>query len=207
MSNKRPPNVRKSAESDPRVQRSVRALGAALVELMHEQAFDSITVQDILRRAGVGRATFYSHYRNKEDVLYSNFETFFGRLERALEASRAPTPRVAPVAEFLSHIGAVDRFVRALRDAGRLQATHSLIVDFFASMIERRIALAKDSRPGVPPALVARMLASALMEMVQWSVDRAKSSDAAQFDETFHEMARTTLARSGYVIRRTPLAE
>ena len=55
-------NVRKTASrSDPRVLRSRRALGDALVELLHERRFDDITVQDILDRASVGRATFYAH--------------------------------------------------------------------------------------------------------------------------------------------------
>src|SRR5688572_32486622 len=35
------------------------------VELMRTREFNEITVQDLLDRAGVGRATFYSHFRNK----------------------------------------------------------------------------------------------------------------------------------------------
>ncbi|MBB4934772.1 AcrR family transcriptional regulator [Lipingzhangella halophila] len=54
---------------DRRVRRTRRAIREALVELCAEQRFGSLTVEDILRRADVARATFYAHYRTKEDVL------------------------------------------------------------------------------------------------------------------------------------------
>lgn len=53
-------------------------LGDALVALMHEKNFDEITVQDLLDRAGVGRATFYVHYRDKQDLFLSDVEDFSG---------------------------------------------------------------------------------------------------------------------------------
>ena len=74
MSNKPRVGVRRTDRLDPRSLRSTRALGRALVDLMHESDFQEITVQQILDRAGVGRATFYAHYRNKEDVLQSSYE-------------------------------------------------------------------------------------------------------------------------------------
>ena len=45
----------KARAPDPRAARTTRALGRALVTLLEERAFDAITVQDILDRAGVGR--------------------------------------------------------------------------------------------------------------------------------------------------------
>src|ERR1700752_2902073 len=58
---------------DARVRRTRDALGDALVELMQEKPFDSITVQDVLDRAKVGRSTFYSHYSDKDDALAGRF--------------------------------------------------------------------------------------------------------------------------------------
>ena len=69
------------ARLDARSARTQRALGAALVELMLAQDFDAITVQDVLDGAGVGRSTFYSHFRSKEDLLLSDAERFFTLLE------------------------------------------------------------------------------------------------------------------------------
>jgi AcrR family transcriptional regulator len=58
---------------DRRVAKTRELLEAALLSLIKEKAFDSISVQDIIERANVGRATFYLHYDNKEDLLGSGF--------------------------------------------------------------------------------------------------------------------------------------
>ncbi len=41
----------------------------ALFKLMNEYAYEKITVTDIVNKAGVGRATFYRHFKTKEDVF------------------------------------------------------------------------------------------------------------------------------------------
>lgn len=52
-----------------RSQRTRAALKAAFIELVLSRGYESIAVTDIIRRAGVGRSTFYLHYRGKEAVL------------------------------------------------------------------------------------------------------------------------------------------
>lgn len=54
---------------DRRVRRTREALHRALIELMMERAYDRIGVSDVIRRADVGRSTFYAHYRDKDDLL------------------------------------------------------------------------------------------------------------------------------------------
>lgn len=54
---------------DRRVRRSRRALRSALVDLVLEKGFQAITVEEITARADVARATFYAHYRDKDDLL------------------------------------------------------------------------------------------------------------------------------------------
>ena len=54
---------------DRRVVRTRMRLREALLALMAEQTYEQITVQQIIDRADVARATFYSHYRDKDDLL------------------------------------------------------------------------------------------------------------------------------------------
>lgn len=61
-------------KTDRRVERTRQLLRAALQSLIAERGFESLTVQDIIDRANVGRATFYAHFDNKEDLLVSGFE-------------------------------------------------------------------------------------------------------------------------------------
>ncbi len=68
-------------EGDRRVQRTRHLLQEAFVELILEKGYANVTIQDILDRANVGRSTFYVHYRDKEDLLASLFESLHGAFE------------------------------------------------------------------------------------------------------------------------------
>jgi len=52
--------------------RTKKCLADALRQLILEKDYDSITVQDIIDRANVGRSTFYTHYESKEQLLVGN---------------------------------------------------------------------------------------------------------------------------------------
>jgi len=54
---------------DPRVRRTRKLLIEAFMGLMKEQRFSSITIQNIAVRAGVNRATFYTHFEDKHELL------------------------------------------------------------------------------------------------------------------------------------------
>lgn len=56
---------------DRRITKSKKALREALIALIEERGFDSITVGDLCTRADLNRGTFYNHYRDKESLLES----------------------------------------------------------------------------------------------------------------------------------------
>ena len=45
------------------------SINTALLELMDNQDFDSITISALVKRAGVSRQSFYRNYTSKEDVI------------------------------------------------------------------------------------------------------------------------------------------
>ena len=71
------------AATDRRVRRTRKLLRDALLALMAERGYESITVQDILDRANVGRSTFYTHFYDKEDLLLSGLEEIRQIFERS----------------------------------------------------------------------------------------------------------------------------
>lgn len=54
---------------DPRVTRTRKLIRDALISLLMEKSFESISVQDIAERATVNRATFYAHFQDKFALL------------------------------------------------------------------------------------------------------------------------------------------
>ena len=175
---------------DARVRRTRDALGDALVALMHEKPFDSITVQDVLDRANVGRSTFYSHYSDKDDLLMSDAEEFFEAVAMMLSARGDKSDRVFPVQEFFGHIIEAKQFVDALVSSGKMNDNMELARGLFARGIERRLAELPKGQ-GIPeherPA-IAFAHAGALLALLTWWVDRGMKQPPAEMDELFHRL-------------------
>jgi AcrR family transcriptional regulator len=188
MSNKPAPDVRDFTVLDPRVARTTRALGAALIELIQERALDDITVQQILNRSGVSRASFYSHYRNKEDVLDSTYDRLFAWFD-ALCESPAMGSRLFPVAEFVAHVRDSGPVVDAVKRASG-HGVLELFRGYAARIIARRLPEREKSGLRIPRALAGQMLGGALIEMVEWSRSHPTSATPAEMDRTFHDLTR-----------------
>ncbi|MBO5525456.1 MAG: TetR/AcrR family transcriptional regulator [Clostridia bacterium] len=56
---------------DKRKHRTQKLIKEAFSSLIIEKRYSAITVQDILDAAEIGRATFYAHFKSKEEVLDS----------------------------------------------------------------------------------------------------------------------------------------
>jgi AcrR family transcriptional regulator len=61
------------SKPDRRIQRTRQSLRTALLELIKEKGYDTISIEEITERANVGRATFYLHYKDREDLLLEEF--------------------------------------------------------------------------------------------------------------------------------------
>jgi AcrR family transcriptional regulator len=176
--------------TDARVRRTRDALGDALVALMQEKPFDTITVQDVLDRAKVGRSTFYSHYSDKEDLLMSDAEEFFESVAMLLSVRGDTSERVFPVKEFLNHIIEAKQFVDALVSSGKFNDNMELARGLLARGIERRLAELPKGQgisPNERPA-IAFAHAGALLALLQWWVDRGMKQSPAEMDELFHRL-------------------
>jgi AcrR family transcriptional regulator len=175
---------------DVRVLRTQRALGTALVELMLTQDFDAITVQDVLDRADVGRSTFYSHFRNKDDLLLSDAERFLTALTAHFHAVAGHSPRVAPIAELFGHVEEFRAFADALDRSGRQEAVFALLLGHLARIIDQRLTLLAPAADALPLSreMTSRVFAAAAIEMLKWWLDRRPPFTASQLDQRFHEM-------------------
>ena len=126
--------------TDRRVRHTRDALGDALVAIMHEKPFDDITVQHVLDRAGVGRSTFYTHFRDKDDLFLSDVEDFLEAMAFALSHRGEVSNRVAPVREMFAHVAEWHEFSKILIAEGKFRDFVELGQGYFARGIEQRLA-------------------------------------------------------------------
>ena len=183
-------NDKQRRKPDLRIRRTRSLLSNALVALMQEKSIDKITVQEVLDRATVGRSTFYLHYRDKDDLFLCVLEDGLEMWSTALLRKQEKSYRIAPVAEFFTHVGGAKKLYRALVDSGRIHAFFELAQGYFARGIGRRL---KDMglKNLVQSELDARShaLAGNLLSLLKWWLDRGARESPKAMDELFHRMA------------------
>lgn len=177
-------------KTDARVRRTRDALGDALVALMQEKPFETITIQDVLDRAKVSRSTFYTHYSDKDDLLMSDAEEFFEALSMALSEHGDISDRVFPVKEFFTHLSDVQPFYKALVKSGKFQENMELARGHFARGIERRLAELPRAKsiPANERSAIAFTHAGALLSLLTWWLDHGMREPPERMDEIFHRL-------------------
>lgn len=62
-----------------------KRLITAGLELIKEKGFEAINVEDITRKAGVAKGTFYTYFKRKEDIVLEISRTPFGEIADELD--------------------------------------------------------------------------------------------------------------------------
>jgi AcrR family transcriptional regulator len=181
---------------DRRVRRTHAALIFALIRLVLEKRYEAITIQNLLDRADVGRSTFYSHFRGKDDLLLRSWGRLLEGLDRDMdqccEGADPARRRVAPVRELFSHVAKMKPFHQALARARMLDRMYQVGVVQLSDTIARRLTKAPLATAGgtVPTPVAAQAYAGALFAMLRWWVDHDAPHTPEWMDETYHAICR-----------------
>jgi AcrR family transcriptional regulator len=70
-------------------------LAQAAFALFDERGYEQATIDDITERAGVGRTTFFRHYRSKEDVIFPDHDLLLAQIGERLRTSSNSTALLA----------------------------------------------------------------------------------------------------------------
>jgi AcrR family transcriptional regulator len=193
---------RKTEASTPKIDRRVRrtrdALGDALLTLMQEKPFETVTVQQVLERAGVGRSTFYAHYRDKDDLFLSDLEDFFELMSTLLLRHREASNRVAPVRELFAHVAEMRQLHAALIAADKLRDFLEMGQEYFARAIEQRLGELPSSGTiaQAQRTAMAHAFAGALLSLMSWWVDHGAPASPEDMDDLYHQMVWSGVAAS-----------
>jgi AcrR family transcriptional regulator len=155
---------------------------AAFNRLVLGRRYESVSVGEVTRRAGVGRSTFYEHFRDKDDVLR---QALAGVLTPLADAAvgRGERRRVHAV---LDHIAENrDRSVAMLDGPSRTQIEQAL-----ADMIYARLTPDTASPAGATQRLGAKRLAGSQIALLHaW----LKEPDWHELTATAAEMLTETM--------------
>ena len=163
------PPSRPGSRTQRRVARTKAAIEDAFVQLVLEQGYDRVAVEDITDRADLARATFYAHYPNKEAVQFSVFSRLTEDLaQRIAGQGRPPTevPRDAIQAAYKQAAEMPGLYRACLSDARTRQA-HLSTLSRYAEQSFRDRLTARGRQPRVPVPVMARAFAGAHVAILE----------------------------------------
>jgi AcrR family transcriptional regulator len=142
---------------DRRSQRTRKAVFDAFTRLVFSHRYSAIRTSDLIEEAGVGRSTFYEHFRNKDDVMVWAIDPIFAPLAEAA-AGQASLPRLRFVLDHLWERRALARVMFESPLAAKLNRK-------LAGMIEAR--LTPGQAAGIPLAMAAAASAASQLALLR----------------------------------------
>ena len=161
------PPSRPATRVQRRVARTKAAIENAFVQLVLERGYDQVTVEDITDRADLARATFYTHYPNKEAVQFSVFNRLTEDLvQRLATGPRNVVHRDTIQAAYRQAAEMPDLYRACLSDARTRQA-HLSTLSRYAEQNFRDRLTARDKQPRIPVPVMARAFVGAHVAILE----------------------------------------
>lgn len=160
-------------KEDRRIQRTRQSLSSALLNLIEERGYDSLTVNDITEQANVGRATFYLHYQDKEQLLVASLEDMFSQLGDSINPlSEVLGERHSITATRLifQHFADHHQLYRVLLTEKGAVMVFTCLLKILSQVAEQDVILKDVDRPqtGIPTSLVAHYVTGAILGLIVW---------------------------------------
>jgi len=187
------------------IQKSRRLLHEALVSLILEKKYESITVQQILDRANVGRSTVYLHFKDKDDLLTMGFD-YMGGLLREIQAMHRKAPGepneklIAFSLPMFIHMHEYREHVRAFSGATAGIIVRRRIVEMISDVIAEELDRTSRKPSGksskIPRDLFVDYLASTFMFVTTWWLDTEKPVTPETANDIYRSLVGAALTVS-----------
>lgn len=193
-----------SERRDRRVVRSRRLLQEALVALILERGYTAVTVQAVLDRADVGRATFYAHFTSKETLLLSIFEELRESLHRELgDITPATVARfgegVGLLQPLFAHAAQHRRLYRALLSSQDGAVLLHELREMLATPLRAHLefAIAEHRRPLTAQVeIVVTAFVSAVLGVLVWWLEADLPYTPTEMDRVIERLMSLGLGRA-----------
>jgi len=204
---------------DRRVQKTRKLLQDALIELVAQKSYESVSIREILETANVGRSTFYSHFQDKDQLLHSildRLDELFGQHEKQfLDAKKNLgnadimnlTHEFSPTLSLFQFVGQNHRFFKPMlgnRGYGIFAKpvydyvfahVHGIFTkpahnDMVANMhVSFKILRSHEKYGSLESEIAAHYFVSALMGILVWWVEKDMPCTAEEIDRLFRQLA------------------
>ena len=180
---------------DRRKRRTRALLAEALIQLIMERGFENISITDIAETADLNRATFYLHYKNKEELLIKMLEARFDQLVVKINelngAGIFSWQTYAAEKIVFEHVAEHADMYKVLLGPNAVGYVINRVIKYIAIVVESEIRQEfTDEMVLAPIPIVAQHVAGALFAQICWWLEHDMPYTADHMARLTHEMCR-----------------
>ncbi len=178
---------------DRRQRKTRDAIFNAFADLLGQQAYHRITVQQIIDAADVGRATFYAHFETKDDLLRELCEELFNHIiDTAM--GHAPAhghytcggPGDPVFLHLIRHLTENDRNILSLLSS----RSNEIFLQYFKTNLQRLVRTRfadqlATAHPGLPLDFLVNHVSASFAETVSWWLRHGMKESPEQLSAYF----------------------
>jgi AcrR family transcriptional regulator len=156
------------------------------MNLVKEKGYSSISIRDLTDRANLGKATFYLHYKDKDELLYECIDMVLSDLVESilkLPPTRWSSNDPRPLAATFEFVDSNAIFIEIMiNDPGGLvffQRLQKLVMGVVLETLQVDVNV-HNAKPQVPLELLSTYLAGALLAVIEWWVGNGKTQTVTE---------------------------
>jgi len=176
---------------DPRVRRTRRLLREALVSLMLEKDFASISIKEITERAEVAYITFFRHYQSLDQLLMEILDDGLGGLQTHIETLAKQSETSALETEgmlIFEYIEQKADLFRILFKSQSVTRVRKKVVQNIAAIFQKScLPLASSGNP-TATAMLSNHIATSLLALIEWWIDNKMKPAPAQMGKVYKSL-------------------
>lgn len=181
---------------DRRIARTRRALGTALTELILESGYDKISIRDLTERADIGYATFYRHYKSKDELL----TRYLGSI--LLEVANEVNPKKSHYEQYVAVFNILAKFKDAILIGLSLPREHPAMKPLWQNVfgMVTDLYVARDESV-IPLKVSVNHIIRSVSEMIRWWLTEGQEYSPEQMARMLSELIITVTEQVAVVSR------
>jgi AcrR family transcriptional regulator len=173
---------------DPRVRRTRRLLREALISLMLEKDYVSISIKEITERAEVAYITFFRHFESLDQLLMEVLDEGLAELLVHIEtlAKRSETSALETEGKLIfEYIQQSADLFRILFKSQSVTRVRKKVVQNIAVIFQKSCAPLARSNNQVTIAITSNHIATSLLALIEWWLDNKMTPAPAEMGKIY----------------------
>ena len=173
--------------------RTQKLLQEALLALIAQRPYDLLTVQDIVEQADMGRATFYRHYKSKDDLLVSIVDTHYHTAKAFKEAFPFNPYQITELRQLFEDVQQHASFYQLVFDH---PLTANQLREYMLTEVRENLPHFLPPDPFIPMEAACNFVIGALLGLLRWRLEEGATYTADEVIEMFLSMMAQGVPRA-----------